>query len=308
MRHDLVSCTLGLRARLVCASVLVVRTKRRSDERAEKMLPDGVGRFSVPSMSSISLKTVKHLFAASANRCSHPGCHQEMVTDRGVVVGEICHITASSSNGPRYNPKLTDEERDAFENLILLCPTHHKIADDDTVRYTAELLCDLKKLAARSALVELTAADLTKVEKLHAAHVTINVGPRSRVHVEHAREIHAQTVKLPRKTKVKKAAHPDSIAAHLDMTGYIKYLILRYQRYQHGDKEKVGRGKYVIIYNAIRSEFGRSWEDMGQGDFNVLAGFLHGRIRNTKLGRILGAQGNRLFSTYPEWLQKPEKE
>lgn len=84
------------------------------------MLLDGVGRSVCQAMSIISLKTVKHLFTASANRCSHPGCKQEMVTDRGVVVGEICHITASRPNGPRYNPKLSDEERDAFGNLILL--------------------------------------------------------------------------------------------------------------------------------------------------------------------------------------------
>ncbi len=259
-------------------------------------------------MSGISLKTVKHLFAASANRCSHPGCIQEMVTDRGMVIGEICHITASSLRGPRYDPTLTDEERDSFANLILLCPTHHKMADDDTARYTPALLRDLKQMSARNGLVELTAADLTKVEKLHAAHVTINVGRGSHVRVEHAQEVHAQNVKVPRKTRVEKAAHPESIAAHLDMSGYVKYLIRRYQKFQHGDKDKIGRGKYVIIYNAIRGEFGRSWEDMAQADFGSLAAFLHTRIRNTKLGRILGAQNNPLFSSYPAWLQKPEKE
>lgn len=259
-------------------------------------------------MGGISLKTAKQLFATCGNRCSHPGCTQAMVTDNGIVVGEICHITASSRNGPRYNPQLSTEERDSFANLILLCPTHHKLADDDTARYTPDLLRDLKKMAAGNALVELTAADVAKAERLHAAHVTINVGPRSRVHVDHAREIHAQTVKVPRKTKVKKAAHPDSIAAHLDMSPYVKYLIRRYQKCQHADKAKVGRGKYVIIYNAIRTEFGRSWEELAQSDFGRLTAYLQGRIRNSRLGRIQGARDNDLFSTYVDWLKKPEKE
>ena len=259
-------------------------------------------------MSGISLKTVKQLFAMCANRCSHPGCSQAMVTDSGIVVGEICHITACRPKGPRYNPNLSDDERDSFANLILLCPTHHKLADDDKARYTPDLLRDLKQMAARNGLVELTAADLAKAEKLHAAHVTIHVGTGSHVHVKEAREIHAQTVNVPRKTKVKKVAHRDSIEADLEMSGYVKYLIRRYQKYQHGDKEKVGRGKYVIIYNAIRGEFGRSWEDMAQDDFGPLMAFLHARIRNSKLGRILGAQGNKLFSSYPDWQKKPEKE
>jgi len=259
-------------------------------------------------MSGISLKTVKQLFATSANRCSHPGCNQEMVTDGGIVVGEICHITASSPKGPRYNPALTDAERDSFGNLILLCPTHHKLADDDKVRYTPDLLRDLKQMAARNGLVELTGGDMAKAEKLHDAHVTIHAGRGSHVHVKEAREIHAQTVKVSRKTKVKKAAHPDSIEAHLEMSGYVKYLIRRYQKFQHGDKEKVGRGKYAIIYNAIRGEFGRSWGEMAQDDFGRLVSFLQARIRNSKLGRILGAQDNKLFSSYPDWQKKPDKE
>lgn len=226
----------------------------------------------------------------------------------GIVVGEICHITASSPTGPRYDAKLPADDRDAFDNLILLCPTHHKMADDDTKRYTPELLRDLKKMAARNALVELSSDDLAKAERLHAIHVTIKVGRGSRVRIDHAKEVHAQKVSVPRGTKVKKAAHPDSVAAHLNMLGYVKYLIKRYQKYQHGDTEKVGRGKYVTIYNAIRTEFGRSWEDVAQADFDRLAGYLQGRIRKSKLGRILGAQGNKLFSSYSDWLLKPEKE
>lgn len=45
----------------------------------------------------------------------------------------------------------------------------------------------------------------------------------------------------------------------------------------------------VFIYNAVRSEFGRAWEDMAQADFGSLVVFLHARIRDPKLGRILGA-------------------
>lgn len=259
-------------------------------------------------MPGIPLKTVKHLFATCANRCTHPGCTQEMVLENGIVVGEICHITASSRKGPRYDPKLTAEERDSFANLILLCPTHHKMADDDVSRYTPDRLREFKARVAPNGLTELTPDDLKKIDRLHAAHITVKVGPRSRVRIDRVDELHADKVSVPRGTKVKKTTHPDSIAAHLDRSGYVKYLIRRYQKFQHGDKEKLGRGKYITIYNAIRTEFGSSWEDLRQTDFGSLATYLQGRIRNSKLGRILGAQGNRLFSTYEEWLLKREKE
>jgi hypothetical protein len=261
----------------------------------------------VVGMSAISLKTVKHLWASSANRCCHPGCAQEMVTDSGQVVGEICHITASRPKGPRYDPKLTAEERDAFANLILLCPTHHKIVDADPVRYTSDLLRDLKQMAAKQGFADLSPGDVQKAERLYAVQVEFHVAGSARVNVESATTIHAQTVKVARKGRVAKAAHPDSVAADLEMSAYIKYLIARYQKYQHADKEKTGRGKYVIIYNAIRRDFGRSWEDVERCDFDRLAGYLQRRIRNSKLGRNLGAQGNPLFSTFSAWREKPEQ-
>jgi len=90
------------------------------------------------------------------------------------------------------------------------------------------------------------------------------------------------------------------------MSGYIKYLIERYQNFLHADREKAGRGKYVIIYNAIKREFGRAWTDVSRDDFGRLLEYLQSRIRDSKMGRILGAQGNRLFSTFPEWKEKPK--
>jgi hypothetical protein len=46
------------------------------------------------------------------------------------LVGQICHIKANSPGGPRYDPSQTPEERDGYENLILMCAAHNKIIDD----------------------------------------------------------------------------------------------------------------------------------------------------------------------------------
>ncbi|MBN1814368.1 MAG: hypothetical protein JXA14_21185, partial [Anaerolineae bacterium] len=89
--------------------------------------------------------TVKRLFAVSGNRCAFPECPNPLIEpNTGSVSGEICHIEAQNANGPRYNPKQTDEERHSFSNLILMCPIHHKVIDDKPDTYTVVWLQDLK--------------------------------------------------------------------------------------------------------------------------------------------------------------------
>jgi hypothetical protein len=42
---------------------------------------------------------------------------------------EIAHIRAANPNGPRYDPAMTDEERQHWRNLIYLCTPHHQYVD-----------------------------------------------------------------------------------------------------------------------------------------------------------------------------------
>ena len=53
-----------------------------------------------------------------------------MMNAKGNFIGQVCHIEAAEFNGPRFNPNQTDEERRAFENLMLMCYPHHKETDD----------------------------------------------------------------------------------------------------------------------------------------------------------------------------------
>lgn len=96
-------------------------------------------------MAGPTVATIKRLFAVSGNQCAFPGCESQLVDlASGTVTGEICHIKAKSPNGPRYDPNQTDEERHGFDNLILMCPSHHKIIDDDPTTYTVEKLLQYK--------------------------------------------------------------------------------------------------------------------------------------------------------------------
>ncbi len=96
-------------------------------------------------MSAPTSATIKRLFAVSGNRCAFPGCNLPLVDlGSGTVLGEICHIKARSPEGPRYDPDQDEKERHAFENLLLLCPAHHKIVDDNPDEYTVEWLLETK--------------------------------------------------------------------------------------------------------------------------------------------------------------------
>lgn len=97
----------------------------------------------------ISLKTHKMLWAKSANRCALPSCRRTLVedeteTDDASIVGDEAHIVAREEDGPRGKSDLTPEERDKYDNLILMCKLHHKQIDDQEVYYTVEILHQMK--------------------------------------------------------------------------------------------------------------------------------------------------------------------
>lgn len=91
----------------------------------------------------IKTSTVKKLFALSGNICAFPGCNEKIVDDNGEVMGVICHIEAAETGGPRYNETSNNEERRNLENLILLCPNHHRKIDTDP-SYTVDSLKKMK--------------------------------------------------------------------------------------------------------------------------------------------------------------------
>jgi len=53
-----------------------------------------------------------------------------MLNKDGGFVGQICHIEAAEEGGERFNPAMSDEERAAFPNLMLMCYEHHVITND----------------------------------------------------------------------------------------------------------------------------------------------------------------------------------
>ena len=87
---------------------------------------------------------VRRLFALSGNRCAFPGCRNHLINETGVLIAEICHIAAAEPGGERYDQEHSDEDRRAYENLLLFCHPHHKVTDDINT-YTIPVLRKMKE-------------------------------------------------------------------------------------------------------------------------------------------------------------------
>jgi hypothetical protein len=96
--------------------------------------------------ASIPPKDVKILWGTSAGKCSI--CRCDLIQDQGdgrpYPLGEMAHIEGENDGSARFNSQLSVADRAKYNNLILLCPTHHTIIDRDPGTYTVEKLRSIK--------------------------------------------------------------------------------------------------------------------------------------------------------------------
>lgn len=88
--------------------------------------------------------TLKKLFSLSGNICAFKSCSLKIIDEFESVIGEISHIEGEKLGSARYNSNMTDHQRNSFENLILLCPTHHTQIDKNQELYSASYLKEMK--------------------------------------------------------------------------------------------------------------------------------------------------------------------
>jgi hypothetical protein len=146
-----------------------VKLRGRSENTVSQSTGDKLGA------RSYLQRDLKLLFGSSAVRCSFPDCHELCIEpstpfDRAAITAYIAHIEAHSDSGPRANPMLTRKQRDAYDNLILLCPRHHIVVDEQPNTYSSD---DLRRWKAeherwvedrlREAMPRVTLAELKVV-------------------------------------------------------------------------------------------------------------------------------------------------
>jgi hypothetical protein len=96
---------------------------------------------------TIKQKDIKILWGRSGNRCAL--CKKQLTQDTlgstaAFTLGEQAHIVGDKPGSARSNSLLTEEQRDSYHNLILLCPNHHAEIDSNETDWSIEKLHQIK--------------------------------------------------------------------------------------------------------------------------------------------------------------------
>lgn len=257
-------------------------------------------------MAEPTLATIKRLFSAAGRLCAFPGCGAPIVGETGAIIGQICHMAARNARGPRYDPGQGEAERQSYDNLLLLCPTHHRTIDAQPEAFPVKLLKEMKAQAEAAYGGSEQPADAffaaALLAKLRDTIITNNTG---NIAINSPGAVQAGTVVFKTTRSRPKIAPPDgSIAADGDKRRYVKYLIERYIKYAKAGPGRDAPFKPAVIYASINREFGSHWELVSLARFADLCIYLQNRIGRTSIGKINAANGQALFSSFEEYLRK----
>jgi hypothetical protein len=257
-------------------------------------------------MPAPSEQTIKKLFALSGNICAFPGCQSPIIESSGTVTGEICHICARSSNGPRFDEKQTDKQRHSFENLILLCRRHHKIIDAEFEVYSVDALQEMKKIHEGVVGRSEEAEDTFFAKILINDHNRISISNESgNVAVNSPGAMQANNLTVKTEKKHIKINPPDgTIGSDRRWSSYIQYLIKRYNKFASSDKTRKTKFSYGVISKNIEARYGATWKLLPLEMVEAIASYLQGRIQKTRQALINKGKGYKAFSSFEEYIEK----
>ena len=110
--------------------------------------------------------TTRKIAGRVGYRCSKPDCRVTTIGPASndyetINIGVAAHITAASPNGPRYDQKLTSDQRRHPSNGIWLCQNHAKLIDSDAAHFTVQELLCWKRSAEHQSFSEIVSSKLS---------------------------------------------------------------------------------------------------------------------------------------------------
>lgn len=267
--------------------------------------------------------TMKRLFGMSRNQCALLDCKSPVIIG-DTVVGEICHIRAGRNGGPRFDPSLTPEQRDEFQNLILLCGTCHTLVDASPDEYSTEWLQAVKQTHERQTQepVELSQADVRQAMLILAKHVqtTKCKQPTGENAVQGNTQASAShggvavaiagpnqgniSIRMPAPKPSGPNYPANSIGADANMTNYIEYLCDLYVKFMR-PIEPDEKSSWAKLGKHIKTKFRlkkRTRNHLSAERFLDLVDFLvNEKLAMTPVGRKHLREGKRLCRTFEEF-------
>lgn len=225
---------------------------------------------------NISPKDQKILCLRSGNRCAFPGCPVILVidktdSDKESIIGDMAHIEVENPTAARYNPNMTVEERNSYDNLILLCKNHHKVIDDQPEEYTVQKLKEMKSTHEKW-ILEVTGREIPNVtfEELDIVTKYLVAGKFS---------MKSNYTLIPPQDKINRNGLSSAIK-HLIVMGMIHVkqvadFVNKYPDIEFSDRLTTG---FVTEYNKLRND------DKLEGDnlFLALLDFAAGKSNDFK--------------------------
>lgn len=250
-------------------------------------------------------KTIKRLFALSGNSCAFPGCAVPMVESAAAAIGEVCHIRAQRQGGPRFDPSWSSDDLHGFENLMLLCPNHHRTVDSQPEIFSVEALLSMKATHERDAGRPERADDMFNARILLRDFGRIDARNNSgTVVVASPGAIVGQTVNVKASRKVVKVQPPaGTLGADPDASRYVQYLINRYNKLASADTDRAKAFSYGAISRTIEANYGAQWRLLPMADFDQLTDYLQTRISKTRIAKRNAARGGRSFSSFSDYVR-----
>jgi len=143
---------------------------------SSRLMIPAVSRSDIDRDTKMQEKEIKLLWGRSGNRCAI--CKLELTPDGDrETLGEMAHILARSTDGPRGDSTLTSDERNKYKNLILLCPTHHTEIDKNFKDWPAEKLRIIKEKHEAWVSEQLNTGNITiaKIDNAEFLHNRMSV-------------------------------------------------------------------------------------------------------------------------------------
>jgi len=122
---------------------------------------------------AIREKAIKLLWSNAAGLCSFTDCEERLTVEQAAhsaphTLGEMAHIKGKRNGTNRFDETQTDEQRDNYENLILLCPNHHTLIDkpENEGEYSVDMLMEMKIAHERNISSCLDSVKISRIDEL----------------------------------------------------------------------------------------------------------------------------------------------